>query len=286
MPQFRRFATLNRMLAIALVVAGAYLWPGPATATLPPGPPTFIAGDPATRQLAFRYRVGLRALGWANDRTGFYGLFSQSSFWYLDNEDRGYTVESNFAPEVQLFVDGPQFRRAAGWWPDDLSLGLSYSHHSNGIDDGLSRSWNHLNAGLYLGDPSRDTFSAAVIGWYPFNVEINNEDIASYAGHGRIALEFRPRNRQRVLGRTQLYLASNFSFDSPDGGVLTNLEASLSFAPGWLARPPFPRPDSDRGDHQPETDFGFFIQWVVGRGESLIEYQRYQNTVRFGLQLW
>ena len=258
----------------------------PAEAYLPPGEPTFFAGNPSTRQLALRYRVGLKVLGWSSDNTGVYGLFSQSSFWFLDNEDRGYTVENNFEPEVQFFTDGALVARAVDWWPHQLDFSLSYSHHSNGFDGVLSRSWNHFNGGLYLGDPSEDLLSGSLIGWFPFNVENNNQDITRYAGHGRIAFYVCPRKPLHILGRTQFYLASNFSFDSLGGRIFTNLETSLSFAPGWLARPPFPRPDTSKGDHQPETAFGLFIQWVVGRGESLIEYRNYQNTFRFGLRVW
>jgi outer membrane phospholipase A len=273
-------------LLTVLLVLTPLLRPGPTCAALPAHAPTYFAGDPSTRQLAFRYHVGLKTLGWTADKTGLYGLFSQSSFWYLDDEDRGYTVESNFAPEVQFYAAGTLLAGTVDWWPDRLDLGVSYSHHSNGIDGDLSRSWNHLNGGLYLGDPQRDSFSAAVVGWYPFNVEASNADIARYAGHGRIAVDLRPRQRLRFLGRTQLYLASHFSFDSPHGRVLTNLETALSFAPGWLTRPPFPRPRPVGDSLRPESHFGFFVQWVVGRGESLITYRRYQNTVRFGLRLW
>ncbi len=110
---------MNRQVVIWILALGAWLPAVGAAASLPPGDPTFLAGDPATRQLAFRYRVGARVLGWTRDGTGIYGLFSQSSFWYLDDEDRGYTVESNFAPEAQLFVDGVLLNRSAAWWPRD-----------------------------------------------------------------------------------------------------------------------------------------------------------------------
>lgn len=261
----------QRILAplMALLVAGLL---GPAArADLPPGEPTFFAGNPVTRQLAFRYRVGLRVLGCTDDRTGVYGLYGQSSFWLLDNEDRGYTVESNYEPEVQLFVAGA---RLGGWWPRQLDLGLSYSHHSNGIDGGLSRSWNHVNGGLYLGDPTRRTLSGSLVAWLPFNEEIGNRDIASYAGHGRLAVDWRPRRDVPLLGRTDLYAGATFSFDR---GPFTGVETSLSFAPRWLGRPPFPGP---------EPGFAFFVQWFLGRGESLIEYAAYRSTLRFGLRLW
>lgn len=279
-------AYLKRGACGSLLALCALLAHGQAQAFLPPGEPSFFAGNPSTRQLAIRHRIGLKMLGWSSNPTGIYAMYSQSSFWYLDNEDRGYTVENNFEPEIQFFADGMFLARAADWWPGVLDFSLSYSHHSNGIDGLLSRSWNHLNGGLYIGVPSEDSLCVTLTGWYPFNVEAGNLDIASYAGHGRLALYYQPGQSVPVLGHTQIYLASTFSFDSPPGGMFTLLEASLAFAPHWLARPPFPQPTSQRGDHQPETQFGFFIQWVVGRGESLIQYQSYQNTLRIGLRLW
>jgi outer membrane phospholipase A len=281
-----RILHISRIAVQTVLVFLVWFQPSPAAAYLPPGEPTYFAGNPWTQQLAFRYRLGLKALGWSPDNTGIYGLFSQSSFWYLDNQDRGYTVENNFEPEVQFFADGNLLNKAASWWPRKLNFSVSYSHHSNGIDGSLSRSWNHINGGLYLGDPGQDPLSGSVIGWYPFNVESSNPDIDSYAGQGRITLYVRPPEPLIILGRTQLFLASHFSFDTPGGGFFTNLEASLGFAPFWLSRPPFPGPDRGQEPHEPETAFGLFIQWVVGRGESLIDYQQYQNTLRFGLQLW
>lgn len=279
-----RFSQIIPLAALSLLCLGALHWPAPAKAYLPPGEPTYFAGNPFTSQLAFRYRIGLRVLGWTGDRTGLYGLFSQSSFWFLDNEDRGYTVENDFEPEVQFFADGTLLAKAAGWWPRQLDFSLSYSHLSDWLDGPLSRSWNHINGGLYLGDPDVEPLSGSLIGWFPFNVESSNQDIASYAGHGKITVYFRPHKLLPVIGRTQLYLATHFSFDSSTGGFFTNLETSWSFAPRWLWHPPFPGPGKD--GHQPESDFGFFVQWVIGRGESLIEYQQYQNTLRFGLVLW
>nr|MEE4269674.1 phospholipase A [Candidatus Krumholzibacteria bacterium] len=271
------------------LLAGSRRWPGLilalacwlipvfATGSLPPGEPTFFAGNPSTRQLAFRYAVGLKALGWADQSTGVYGLFGQRSFWYLDNEDRGYTVENNFSPEVLLLIDGDHLRQVFGRWPRRLYLGASYSHHSNGIDGDLSRSWNHANGAVFLGQPDHDEWSAGLKTWLPFNVEQGNEDIARYAGHGQFHLAWHPVQDLRWLGRTRIFLASRFSFDHFGGGFFTNLEADLSFAPSWLGRPPFPRG---------EPRFALFLQWFVGKGESLITYRQHQNTLRLGLSLW
>ncbi len=247
------------------------------TTTLPFSEPTFFAGNPSTRQLAFRFDVGLKVLGWSEHSTGVYGLFAQRSLWYLDDEDRGYTVENNFAPEVLLLIDGHHLRRTASWWPRKLHLSASYSHHSNGIDGDLSRSWNHAGAALHLGHPDHDVWSAGLKTWLPFNVEQSNEDIARYAGHGQFHLAWQPAQDIRWLGRTQVFLASRFSFDHHGSGFFTNLEADLSFAPSWLGRPPFPRG---------ERRFALFLQWFVGRGESLITYRQHQNTLRVGLRLW
>ena len=277
MKQDIRFEHIKMLAAVLYLSLGSWLWPMTATADLPPGEPTFFAGNPDSKQLAFRFRIGLKVLGWTEERTGVYGIYSQSSFWYLEHGTRGYTVESNYEPEIQFFATGNQLAKAADWWPRDLDFGFSYSHHSNGTDGDLSRTLNHLNGGLYLGDPATRRFSASVVGWWPFNLDANNQDIASYAGNGRITVNLRPQSPVRFLGRTQFYAATCFTFDNPGGGVFTSLETSMSFAPGWLARPPFAGP---------EASFAFFLQWVVGKGESLNEYQKFQNILRFGISLW
>lgn len=249
----------------------------PADAWIPAEGPTFFAGNPSTRQLTFRYQVGLKALGWTEAATGVYGLFGQQSFWYLDNADRGYTVENNFAPEVMLLVDGAYLAGTVGWWPRNLHLGTSYSHHSNGIDGDLSRSWNHANLALFLGHPAQNQWSSTLKTWLPFNIEAGNEDIDRYMGHGMLALTWHPAQDEKGSGHTQISLATHFSFDHHSGGFFTNLETDLSFAPSWLGRAPFPAED---------PRFAFFLQWFVGKGESLIEYRKHVNTVRLGLRLW
>ncbi len=113
--------------------------------------------------------------------------------------------------------------------------------------------------------------------WAPFNIEAGNEDITAYAGHGRLSLAFAPRHELPLLGRAWLDVASHFSLAENRAGLFTNLEASIGFAPPWLRRPPF-------GQAPPR--YGLFVQWVVGRGTSLIEYSRFQNTVRLGLRLF
>lgn len=264
-----------------LPLMAAACWFGSLAASAAPAPPpeqpSYFAGNPATRRLAFRYRTGLRVLGPAEGRSGVWGIYQQTSSWYLDNEDRGYTVESIFSPEAGLFLEGDRLGDLAGWWPGRLHLAVSYSHHSNGVDGELSRSWNHVNLGLHLGDVRRDAWSGSLVGWIPFNVEAGNPDLAGHAGHGRLAAVWAPRRPWPWLGRAVVDAAAFWSPDSPRGGIVTRWEASLSFVPAWLGRPPF----ADGG-----AVFGFFVQWVSGRGESLIEYDREREAVRFGLRLW
>jgi len=241
----------------------------------PPDQPSFFAGDPQTRRLAFRWRVGIRVLGPDRSRSGVWGLYRQDSFWYLDDEDRGYTVESVFSPEVGLFLEGGRLARVWWGWPERLHLSLSYSHHSNGVDGELSRSWNHANLGLHLGDAGRDVWSGSLAAWLPFNVEAGNPDLAAHAGHGRLAAAWAPRRPLPWLGRASVDVAAFWSPDSP-AGFVTRWEASLSFAPGWLERWPFAGGGASHG---------LFVQWVRGRGESLIDYAVHREAVRLGLRL-
>ena len=264
---------LQRVLFLLLILC---LAPGSALPRFAAEPPTYFAGTPSTRRLAFRYGVGIRPLGLGRDATGVYGLFTQSSFWFLDNEDRGYTVENNFAPEVMLFLHAPRLNEAASWWPSPLSLGFSYSHHSNGLDGPLSRSWNHLNLACFLGEPDRPGWNGQLKLWAPFNIEAGNPDLPAHAGHGRLALEYFKPEGAPLLGWFRLNLITHFSFSSRRPALFTNLEASLSFAPAWLRSPPL-------GQDPPR--YSFFLQWVVGHGLTLIEHAEHQNTVRLGLRL-
>jgi len=268
---------MRSMLLPLLVAVFAMTAAAPLQAAVPPTPgePAFFAGNPATHRLAFRYRTGLRVLGPAAARTGVWGEFGQTSFWYLDDEARGYTVETIYAPAVTLFLEARHLRRHARWWPALLDLTLGYSHHSNGVDGPLSRSWNHVDFGLTYGAGRRRAWSAELLAWVPFNVESDNPDLAAHAGHGRLSLIWTPRrgpaSRSRTEGRLSLIA-------SPDAsGFVTRVEASLSHTPGWLGRAPFAGP---------QPPYAFFVQWVKGTGESLIDYRRRQDTVRLGLRLW
>jgi hypothetical protein len=67
----QRIPPTRIIVAIPLLILCIGLWYGPAKAFLPPGKPTYFAGNPSTRQLAFRYRLGLKAVGWSSDNTGW-----------------------------------------------------------------------------------------------------------------------------------------------------------------------------------------------------------------------
>lgn len=263
------------MLAAACVLLLRGAGEGAAAPAPPPDQPSFFAGDPQTRRLAFRWRTGVRVLGPDRARSGVWGLYRQDSFWYLDDEDRGYTVESVFSPEVGLFLEGARLARVWGGWPERLNLAVSYSHHSNGVDGELSRSWNHADLGLHLGDAGRDVWSGSLAAWLPFNVEAGNPDLAAHAGHGRLTATWAPRRPLPLLGRASVDVAAFWSPESP-GGIVTRWEASLSFVPGWLVRWPF----AEGG-----VTHGLFLQWVRGRGESLIDYAVPREAVRLGLRL-
>ena len=66
--------------------------------------------------------------------------------------------------------------------------------------------------------------------------------------------------------------------DNPHGGAFPSLEASLSFAPGWLSRPPFA---ADGG----RPGVAVFLHWFVGRGETLTEYESRRDVLRAGIRV-
>ena len=274
--RIRRIRTHSKSLGtLALVFVVAALCP-PRPLAAPPTGPSYIAGHPDPRQFVFRYEIERRALGRAGSDAGVYGRFSQTSFWYLDEQGLDYRVETHFAPGVRAYADGAAMRRLISSWPGDWGVTFGYSHHSNGWSGALSRRWNRMELGLHRGHDRAGGFRTTIEAWMPFNREETNADIARYAGHGRILAGWRHRAASERPGAMDLWASTRYSLDGYDGRVLTCFEAGFSYAPDWLARTPGPR--SGPG-------LAIFLHWFVGRGESMIDYRSHSNKIRVGLRI-
>lgn len=184
----------------------------------------------------------------------FFG-FTQKSLWALWQFDRSSPfLESNYAPELFWYADIDYGPLARG------KLGLE--HESNGEFDGpRNRSWNRVYLQAELGWGSRDTFELLLYAraWKTFGVDVQNRDITRQLGHGELILV--GISPATPLGRFELEAQASW------GGVLTGLSWRLSRTGG-----------------DGPTSF-FYAQYFHGKGEMLLSYDRFAQSVWLGMRL-
>jgi phospholipase A1 len=175
--------------------------------------------------------------------------YTQNSFWQAGNHQASSPFrETNYQPE--LMVVTPLDINILGMHASFLNLGIV--HQSNGQASTLSRSWNRIYAQVGL---ERAGWTAVGRVWKRINESAqddDNRDIVDYMGHGDLVVTYRNnRNDYSAL------LRRNFSTNR--GAV------QLSWA--------FPLAGHIKG----------YAQYFSGYGQSLIDYNYYQNTVGLGL---
>ncbi|ASJ76671.1 phospholipase A [Granulosicoccus antarcticus] len=179
------------------------------------------------------------------------------AWWQLYSSDLSSPFrETNYAPEIFYMV--PLL-----WGPfgGNTALVLGLEHQSNGQVQGLSRSWNRVYTTLIY---ERGRFVASIRPWYriPEDAKENpedaegddNPDILDFMGHGEIGLSWRDSKNEyaiNVRGNT----------DTGKGAVKI----------GWT----FPLFAKFRG----------FVQYFNGYGDSLIDYNHYQQRLGLGVAL-
>ena len=179
------------------------------------------------------------------------------AFWQLyDASDSRPIRETVYTPE--LFYTKPLPRAPLG---GDTSLLLGFVHQSNGRDVGLSRGWNRLYAGLIH---ERGDFAATLRAWYRIPEEAkddpedprgdDNPDIVDYLGHGDLFLLARRGDREY--------------------GALARLNPSTGHGALRLSHT-FPLNRRFRG----------LVEYFVGYGDSLIDYDHFQQRVGVGVAL-
>ncbi|UTW47231.1 phospholipase A [Bacterioplanoides sp. SCSIO 12839] len=183
--------------------------------------------------------------------------YTNRSFWQAYNKDISAPFrETNHEPELML-----------NWQPKHLSwldlVGISLNHQSNGQTATLSRSWNRVIG--YATNITEHGLWHYRVWWRipetddadPFDPRDNdNPDIDDYMGPGEIAYT-------HVMGNHHLTTTArnNFNFDENRGAL--QLEWS------------FPVSKRLRG----------YVHYFNGYGESLIDYNRYQERFGLGIQL-
>lgn len=220
-----------------------------------PNPAPLQAVDPAKTlvkpevafQLSFKAKLFQDLFGRKID---LWFAYTQRSFWQLYNfDDSSPFRETNYEPEVLI-----NFRtdfRFLGLRTRFVQVGLN--HQSNGQSEPLSRSWNRLVANVGL---ERGAFSLLVKGWFHFpeSPEVDdNPGLNSYVGYGELwAYWFVKAHRLGIM------LRDNLDFHQNRGA----LQLEWSF-------PLF-------------ANVGGHVQYFVGYGESLLDYDHLVNRIGVG----
>lgn len=213
-------------------------------------PPKTLVKPEVTFQLSFKAKIWQDVFGADMD---LWVAYTQRSFWQLyDFEDSSPFRETDYEPEALL-----NFRTRfslLGLKVRFIQVGVN--HQSNGQSEPLSRSWNRLvaNVGLERGD-----FSLLVKGWYRLPESTEGDDnpgMYHYMGYGEIwGYYFVKKHRLAVM------LRDNLDFNENRGAI----QIEWSF-------PLF-------------AQVGGYVQYFLGYGESLLDYDHRVNRIGIGFVL-
>lgn len=182
--------------------------------------------------------------------------YTNKSFWQAYNSDISKPFrETNHEPEL-MYSWQPEAN-----WIDEAWVSLN--HQSNGQTSSLSRSWNRIIGG------GASVFSSRILAWKvwwripegggsdPYDPsDDDNPDIEDYMGHGELALI-------EVFGNQSLSVMLRNNLDRVDNRGALEL--------GWT----FPVSRKLKG----------YVQYFNGYGDSLIDYNHYQERFGIGIKL-
>lgn len=175
--------------------------------------------------------------------------YTQNSFWQAGNHKASSPFrETNYQPELMAVT--PLNFNILGMHASFLNLGLV--HQSNGQAGSLSRSWNRTYAQVGL---ERGGWTVVGRVWKRINEssqDDDNRDIVDYMGRGDLNVTYRSNGHDYSA-----LIRRNFSTER--GAV------QLSWA--------FPLAGHIKG----------YAQYFSGYGQSMIDYNYYQNVVGVGL---
>jgi len=190
------------------------------------------------------------------DDSLWFGLTLEAWWQVYNASDSRPFRETNYTPE--FFYQKPLL-----WGPFGGSTTwlLGISHQSNGQQVGLSRSWNRVYTGLIY---ERGNFVLRLRPWYRIPEDRkdrpddprgdDNPDIRDFLGHGDLSVYWRHRTREYGM-----LLRANTA--TGKGAV------QLSYT--------FPFTERFRG----------LVQYFAGYGESLIDYDHFQQRLGVGIAL-
>jgi len=181
--------------------------------------------------------------------------FTMRSFWQVYNSDISAPFrETNYEPETWV-----QFRPDWSFWGiKNVVNALGINHQSNGRSEPLSRSWNRIAASFVF---ERHNLVFAIKPWYRLpedDEDDDNPDITDYLGHYELRLAYKWREHTfSVMSRNNI--ESGFSQGAVEGTWSFPL-GSYKYLKGY-------------------------IQGFTGYGQSLIDYNVYQNSFGIGFAI-
>jgi len=180
--------------------------------------------------------------------------YTQVSFWQAYNSDNSSPFrETNYEPEI------------FGLWKKDIPLfddwnfkfvTLNLTHQSNGQSGDISRSWNRIESKFVF---EKNNLSFVISPWVRINEDSSdddNPDLVDYYGHGSF-------NAVYVMDNNTLSMTARNNLES--GFSRGSVEVNWSFPMGGHLRG--------------------YLQAFSGYGNSLIEYNKYTNTIGLGISL-
>lgn len=190
-----------------------------------------------------------------------WGAYTQQSYWQIFDAGASRPLrENNYEPELilSLGIDNEIDGVKKDYIPRMLNLGLT--HQSNGRSNPLSRSWNrvYLEGGFEL----TDRISLLVRPWWRIpesKDEDDNPDIEKYMGYGDMTVRWETESRNTAVS---LLLRNNLRSDNK------------GFAQIDLQQRVFNNPY-----------LKLHVLLSSGYGETLLDYNRSQNVLGFGVSL-
>lgn len=174
--------------------------------------------------------------------------YSQKSIWHIFEESSPFG-ESNYNPSIGIgkgIIYNGKFCGAGGF---------SIEHESNGREGVNSRGWNKIM--LHYAIPISRQVIAKVNIWKPFFVSVENVDLFHYIGYGEAVFHYQSNNER-------------WAFD---------LLARKGWAKNWNGY--FDAQVAYRLGKKSNQYIG--MQWSKGYGETLINYNKSINMIRFGI---
>lgn len=209
--------------------------------------PTNYNSYEARFQLSFKTKVLQRIFGNKGD---LWVAYTQKAHWQIYNTEVSRPFrELNYEPEIIL--NFPVHYQIFGF--TGRTLGAAFNHQSNGQELPRSRSWNRI---MFHTSMERKNWQITLRPW----IRLKDEDdenpwITRYIGNGEITVVYGHANNQ-------IYL---------------------------VATHPFTFKDIDKGSAQLNWVFKIHghlngnLQLSTGYGETLIDYNHFQNTVGLGV---